>query len=92
MSFFLTWFITASLIHIANINKGKLKKNRKNPNDPALFIWKDACTEDGEVADIHYYLDETKVAEEAGYDGLYAVCTDLIDYYISRITKITPRA
>lgn len=73
----------------AMINKGKLKKNRKNPNDPARFIWKDACTEDGEVADIHYYLDETKVAEEAGYDGLYAVCTDLIDDDVKDILKVS---
>ena len=26
-----------------------------------------------------YYLDEEKVLEEAKYDGLYAVCTDLFD-------------
>ena len=36
------------------LKKGSLKKNRKNPNDPARFIGKDACTIDGEAADIHY--------------------------------------
>lgn len=73
----------------AMIKNGKLKKNRKNPNDPARFIGKDACTEDGEAADIHYYLDETKVAEEARYDGLYAVCTDLIDDDVKEILKVS---
>ena len=71
------------------IKKGKLKKNRKNPNDPARFIGKDACTKDGEVADIHYFLDEEKVADEARYDGLYAVCTDLIDDDVEEILKIS---
>ncbi|WP_026660004.1 IS1634 family transposase, partial [Butyrivibrio sp. AC2005] len=73
----------------AMIKKGKLKKNRKNPNDPARFIGKDACTKEGEVADIHYYLDEDKVAEEARYDGLYAVCTDLIDDDVQEILKVS---
>ena len=73
----------------AMIKKGKLKKNRKNPNDPARFIGKDACTKDGEVADIHYYLDEEKVAEEAKYDGLYAVCTDLMDDDVQEILKVS---
>ncbi|MBR5180587.1 MAG: IS1634 family transposase [Lachnospiraceae bacterium] len=71
------------------IKKGKLKKNRKNPNDPARFIGKDACTKDGEVADIHYFLDEKKVVDEARYDGLYAVCTDLIDDDVEEILKIS---
>ena len=29
------------------------------------------------MADILYFLDEEKIAQEAQYDGLYAVCTDL---------------
>lgn len=73
----------------AMINKGALKKNRKNPNDPARFIGKDACTKDGEVADIRYYLDEAKIADEAAYDGLYAVCTDLIDDDVKDILKVS---
>ena len=73
----------------AMIKKGTLIKNRKNPNDPARFIGKDACTKEGEVADIHYYLDEDKVAEEARYDGLYAVCTDLIDDDVKEILKVS---
>lgn len=73
----------------AMIKNGQLKKNRKNPNDPARFIGKDACTKDGEVADIHYYLDESKVADESRYDGLYAVCTDLIDDDVKEILKVS---
>ena len=71
------------------VKKGKLKKNRKNPNDPARFIGKDACTKDGEVAEIHYYLDESKILEEAKYDGLYAICTDLIDDDIKNILNVS---
>ena len=54
------------------IKSGKLKKNRKNPNDPARFVEKLAVTKDGEKADIKYYLDEDKIANEEMYDGLYA--------------------
>ena len=61
------------------LDSGNTKKNRKNPNDPARFIGTTAATKDGEAADIHHYLDENKIAEEAQYDGLYAVCTDLLD-------------
>lgn len=35
-----------------------------------------AITGDGEKADLQYYLDEDIVKEEAGYDGIYAVCTE----------------
>ena len=58
---------------------GSKKKNRRNPNDPARFIGKMAVTEEGEAAPISYYLDLDKIAEEEKYDGLYAVCTDLLD-------------
>ena len=71
------------------IKNGSLKKNRKNPNDPARFIGKDACTKDGEIADIHYYLDMEKIIEESRYDGLYAVCTDLIDDNVQDILKVS---
>ena len=71
------------------IKSGKYKKNRKNPNDPARFIEKLAVTQDGEKADIKYYLDEDKIADEAMYDGLYAVCTDLIDDDVSEILKVS---
>ena len=71
------------------LETGNAKKNRKNPNDPARFIGKMAVTEDGEAADIKQYLDEDKIAEEAQYDGLYAVCTDLLDDEGSDILKVS---
>lgn len=61
------------------LKSGNHKKTRKNPNDPARFIGKEAITKDGEMADVLYYLDEEKIEQEARYDGLYAVCTDLFD-------------
>ena len=73
----------------AMIKSGKFKKNRKNPNDPARFVEKLAVTKDGEKADIKYYLDEDKIANEEMYDGLYAVCTDLIDDDVSEILKVS---
>ena len=71
------------------LETGNAKKNRKNPNDPARFIGKMAVTEDGEATDIKQYLDEDKIAEEAQYDGLYAVCTDLLDDEVSDILKVS---
>ena len=71
------------------LDSGKTKKNRKNPNDPARFIGKLAVTKDGEAADIKQYLDEDKIAEETPYDGLYAVCTDLLDDEVGDILKVS---
>ena len=71
------------------LDSGNAKKNRKNPNDPARFIGKMAVTKDGEAADIQQYLDEDKIAEEAQYDGLYAVCTDLLDDEVGDILKVS---
>ncbi len=71
------------------LDSGNTKKNRKNPNDPARFIEKTAVTPDGEAADIKYSLDENKIAEETQYDGLYAVCTDLLDDNVADILKVS---
>lgn len=71
------------------VQSGQLKKQRRNPNDPARFVGKKAATDAGEVASIHYFLDEDKVAEEEQYDGLYAVCTDLLDDDVSDILKVS---
>ena len=71
------------------LDSGNAKKNRQNPNDPARFIGKMAVTKDGEAADIKQYLDEDKIAEEAQYDGLYAVCTDLLDDEVGDILKVS---
>lgn len=71
------------------LDSGNTKKNRKNPNDPARFIEKTAVTPEGEEADIKYSLDENKIAEETLYDGLYAVCTDLLDDNVANILKVS---
>ena len=71
------------------LDSGNTKKNRKNPNDPARFIEKTAVTPEGEAADIKYSLDENKITEETPYDGLYAVCTDLLDDNVADILKVS---
>lgn len=71
------------------IASGKRKAQRKNPNDPARFVGKLAVTKEGEKASIQYYLDEEKIAEEARYDGLYAICTDLLDDDVAPILKVS---
>ena len=71
------------------IANGSLKRQRKNPNDPARFVNKLAVTGDGEKADIRYYIDLEKIAGEEKYDGLYAVCTDLLDDDASDILKVS---
>ena len=71
------------------VSNGSLKRQRKNPNDPARFVSKAAATQDGEKANIHYYLDLDKIAEEEMYDGLYAVCTDLLDDDVADILKVS---
>ena len=71
------------------LDSGNTKKNRRNPNDPARFIGTTAVTKEGETADIQHYLDEHKISEESQYDGLYAVCTDLLDDEASDILKVS---
>lgn len=71
------------------IDSGNTKRVRKNPNDPARFIGTIAATKDGEAADIHKFLDEDLIAAEAQYDGLYAVCTDLLDDDVEGILKVS---
>ena len=54
--------------------------NSKNENDPKRFIKAISTTNNGEVADEnHYSLNQEKIDDEAKYDGLYAVCTNLED-------------
>ena len=71
------------------VDSGKFKKERRNPNDPARFVGKMAVTSEGEKASIRYYLDENKIEEEARYDGMYAVCTDLLDDPVGDILKVS---
>lgn len=54
---------------------GKVKQN-----DPKRFIEAMNTTSNGEVAEeVHYSINESIIEEEAKYDGLYAVCTNLED-------------
>lgn len=71
------------------VASGRRKAERKNPNDPARFVGKLAVTKEEEKAKIHYFLDEGKIAEEESYDGLYAVCTDLLDDDVKDILKVS---
>lgn len=71
------------------LRAGTVKKERRNPNDPARFIGKIAATEDGEAAKIHNYLDTEKIEQESLYDGMYAVTTDLLDDDIKDILKVS---
>lgn len=68
---------------------GALKRQRKNPNDPARFVNRIAVTEEGEKAKVHYFLDHEKIAEEEKYDGVYAICTDLLDDDVTDILKVS---
>lgn len=59
-------------------NPAKLGKVRQN--DPKRFITTISTTQNGEVAEErHYELNEDTINNEALYDGLYAVCTNLED-------------
>ena len=72
------------------IQSGSAKRQSKNPNDPARFIQKIAVTKEGEVAEQQSFcLDSAKIEEEAQYDGLYAVGTDLLDDPVGDILKVS---
>ena len=59
-------------------NPNKLKKPKQN--DPKRFIKTLNVTKDGELAEKNIYMiNQSIIDEEAKYDGLYAVCTNLED-------------
>ena len=59
-------------------NPKKLKKAKQN--DPKSFIKTLNVTKDGEIAEKSIYtINQSIIDEEAKYDGLYAVCTNLED-------------
>ena len=63
---------------IIESNPDKLKKAKQN--DPKRFIKTTNVTSDGEIAEKSVYsLNQSVIDEEAKYDGLYAVCTNLED-------------
>ena len=76
-------------LSIIEKNPKKIKSN--NENDPKRFINTIYTTSNGEIAEEnHYSLDQHKINEEAIYDGLYAVCTNLEDE-VTEIIKINKR-
>ncbi|WP_078697928.1 IS1634 family transposase [Caloramator quimbayensis] len=63
---------------VIDTNPTKLKKC--NVNDYKRFISKTHCTPDGEVAEKELYsINADLIAQEAMYDGFYAVCTNISD-------------
>lgn len=63
---------------LINTNSDKLKKS--SATDCKRFIKKISCTKAGEIAEKSTYsLNLEAIAEEAKYDGFYAVCTNLQD-------------
>ena len=70
-------------------NPNKLKKPKQN--DPKRFIKTINITEDGELAEKSIYtINQSIIDEEAKYDGLYAVCTNLEDS-VEDIIKVNKR-
>ncbi|MEG2380044.1 MAG: IS1634 family transposase [Bacilli bacterium] len=62
------------------IDKNPKKIGNIRENDPKRFITTTTTTPSGEVAEKnHYSINTDKINEEAKYDGLYAVCTNLQD-------------
>ena len=67
-----------------------IKKQRKNPNDPARFVKVTSITPEGELASKKIYeIDETAIENEAFYDGFYAVCTNLTDDSVKDILTVS---
>lgn len=74
---------------IIESNPDKLKKPKQN--DPKRFIKTINITDDGELADKSIYeINQSIIDEEAKYDGLYAVCTNLEDS-VEDIIKLNHR-
>lgn len=70
-------------------NPEKLKKPKQN--DPKRFIKALNVTKDGELAEKNIYtINQNLIDDEAKYDGLYAVCTNLEDS-VEDIIKVNKR-
>lgn len=62
--------------------------SKKKGTDPKRFVEQEYCTCDGEIADKTITsLNQNQIDEEAMYDGLYAVCTNL-EHDVSEIIEI----
>ena len=65
--------------------------SKPKQNDPKRFIETINTTDSGEIAEeIHYSINQNVINEEAKYDGLYAVCTNLEDDVLD-IIKVNHR-
>ena len=70
------------------VESGKAKKTR-NENDPYRFVIETSITSNGEVAEkTTLSINDSKIHEEAAYDGLYACTTNLEDD-IKEIIKVS---
>ena len=70
------------------IEQNPKKIGKAKQNDPKRFIESLNTTETGEVASETYYsINQSVIEEEAKYDGLYAVCTNLEDN-VEEIIKV----
>lgn len=66
--------------HAEKAIKGKSVTKRSNSNDYKRFIASVSTTEDGEIAEnSSFFLNTEAIADEAQYDGFYAVATNLED-------------
>lgn len=73
------------------IEKNPKKIGKAKQNDPKRFIETLNTTSNGEVAEeAHYSINQNAIDEEAKYDGLYAVCTNLEDN-VEDIIKVNHR-
>ena len=73
------------------INDNPQKIGKAKQNDPKRFIQATNTTSNGEVAEeTHYCINQSVIDEEAKYDGLYAVCTNLEDS-VEDIVKVNHR-
>ena len=62
------------------IKENPKKIGKPKQNDPKRFIQIVNTTTDGEIAEAtQYFINQSVIDEEARYDGLYAVCTNLED-------------
>ena len=62
------------------IENNPKKIGKAKQNDPKRFIETINTTSSGEIAEeTHYSINQSIIDEEAKYDGLYAVCTNLED-------------
>ncbi len=73
------------------IEKNPQKLGKAKQNDPKRFIEIMSTTSNGEIAEeIHYSINQNIIDEEAKYDGLYAICTNLEDD-VQNIIKVNHR-